>query len=270
MPPEPGITVLNITNIGTMACYTYDSTTHSCTNTTTGWQDPNANLLTAPSVLETFTIPTNGKYKVNIKAEVGSPDLAASSSSSRIFSANGGIINFEKVYFANTRLMFKVIPGGFIPHAPARCWGGAGVATYDNDSLRLVAGGGGVAGCGGGGGYVGGRCRRVVSGSEATWAMNGYGIDGTNTTYSTTLCTSSSCPSGAYGGGYERSSGSDQHWVYGGSSYVGSDYSSLGIFTPGGNATNAPQGYSAASYGNSDSGSVTITYCGPDANSTCP
>ncbi len=280
-PYTPGEEVFGITNIGTMTCYTYDSTNHRCTNTTTGWQDTNANVLMTPSALETYTIPTNGKYKVEIKAEGGidCSGTAGSCYAETVVGA-GGIINVTKVYDANTRLMFKAIPGGNMSlhpnHQLGRGWGGAGIAMYENDSVKLVAGGGTTGGLGGGGGYVGGRCRRVVSDTEATWIMNGYSIDGTNTTYITTKCTSSSCPSGAYGGCYEEQWSAqgytcrDCHWCYGGSSYIATDYASLGTFTPGGNSTKKPQGYSAASYGNRAPGTVTVTYCGSDASSTCP
>ena len=256
-----------------MACYTYDNTTHSCTNTTTGWEDPNANVLMTPTALETYTITQGGKYKVQIKAE-GSWFATGAYTWSE--SGDGGIGSISKVYDANTRLMFKVVPGKpRISTSPAYSWGGAGIAMYENDSLKLVIGGGGGEG-GPGGGYVGGKYYRNGKDGQSIIAMNGYGIDGTDTTYSTTKCTSSSCPSGAYGGCYEQQWSAEGYtcrvctWAYGGSSYIATDYASLGTFTPGGNDSKIPQGYSAASYGNRAPGSVTITYCGPDSSSTCP
>ena len=262
IPPfEPGDTVFSIANIGTMACYTYDSTIHSCTNTNTD------ESFTGAKELETYTIVSKGKYKISIKAE-GYWFNYNSRGYTWDEGGAGGIGFISKEFAANTRLMFKIVGG--VKESNIR-WGGAGVAMYENDSLKLVFGGGG-GNTTSGGGYVGGKAYRYIGGVLTT-DVNGYGIDGTNTTYSTTICTSSSCPSGAYGGGYDQSySSNGVPWrdiVYGGSSYIATDYVSLGTFTPGGNSTKVSQGYSAASYGNRAPGSVTITYCG-NADSTCP
>jgi len=212
-----------------------------------------------------YTIASPGKYKISLYGEAG-----YSSGHLNEYGAAGGVIKVAKIFGSLTTIKIKGVKGCFWSNEH---WGGAGIAMYENDSVKLVAGGGAGWTEFGGGGYIGGY---GIEGKGST-PHHGSGIvSGTSTKY----CTSAFCSDEAYGGRcYSYSTTWGWYYGYGGSGYCDSSYCSAENsyeIIPGGNCLHWG-GYSTTTYGNWGSTTLTggagyasIIYCGPDANSTCP
>jgi|GEM_PF-5818586 len=260
IPPfEPGDTVFSIANIGTMACYTYDSTNHRCTNT-------NQNtVFTGAKELESFTIVSKGKYKITIKGEAGwAYDFGGRCSNKHGYTCNwysaaGGTNVVEKVLAKNAILKFIAIAGGkSSSQCPECAWGGSGIGLFFDGSPFMVAGGGNAGGYAGGG-YLGGWSGNTPG--VVSTESSGYSWDGTRTSFNTTYT------EGANGGAASWSSYTCNPLVYGGSGYCadntcvstyGTAATMASCWTTNSNGTPKGPGY------------ATVVYCGPDASSTCP
>ena len=245
--PPAGTVVLEITNISTRAL--------------------SANIADVGS----YTITSPGKYKISLYGEAG-----YSNGYLNEYGAAGGVIKVAKIFGSSTTIKIKGVKGCDWSND---LWGGAGIAMYENDSVKLVAGGGSTAWEMGGGGYIGGW------GYGKNTYFYGKGIvSGTSKVY----CTSTSCSDEAYGG---KSWGVSSAWGrfdgYGGSGYCDSSYCSSENsyeIIPGGNGDYYPSGgpktqdlYPMIAHGNwvtntltGGAGYASITYCGPSADSTCP
>jgi len=254
-PYTPGEEVFGITNIGTMACYTYDTTTHSCTN------NDKATGFTGAKQLETYTILADGKYKITVKGEAGwvmenygSPCPSGTGGyTCNYYSAAGGTNVVEKVLTKNTVLKFIAVAGGVsaLNGSVAQAWGGSGVGLLLDGSIFMVAGGGCADGyCGGG--YLGGQGHSAIG--------NGYSWDGTQTNFNTTYA------SGASGGASSGSTWSCQK-THGGSGYC-ADTTCVSTY---GTASTMASCWTTNSNGlPKGPGYATVVYCGPNADSTCP
>jgi hypothetical protein len=233
-----------------MTCYTYDSTNHRCTNTT------QESAVIGARDLETFTILSNGKYKITVKGEGNysiKHEFCANGSygyNCERYTAAGGTNVVEKVLDKNTILKFIAIAGAHVYNRDSWGWGGSGVGLFINGNLFMVAGGGLD-----GGGYLGGwGCS--VEGS-------GYSWDGTRTSFNKTYA------SGANGGAGGCSSWdcNSEHLAYGGSGYC-ADNTCVSTY---GTASQNRSCWTTNSNGlPKGPGYATVVYCGPNANSTCP
>ena len=258
IPPfEPGDTVFSIANIGTQTCYTYDSTTHSCTTA-----NGQGKYFTGAKELETFTIPSNGKYKITVKGEAGRVQenhggvcgSGGGGYNCPWFSAAGGTNVVEKGLTKNTALKFIAIAGTPNPDRVA-VTSGSGVGLFLDGSLFMVAGGGYSAGYGGGG-YLGG-C------NTAGYTGCGYSWDGSQTSFNMTYA------EGANGGAGTWSSNSCGVLVYGGSGYC-ADNTCVSTYGTAANVGTSPC-FSTNSNGlPRGPGYANVVYCGPNSSSTCP
>jgi len=157
----------------------------------------------------------------------------------RVMPANSGTWTVTKTFASSTSLQIKWISGGWCRNGSKDYLGGNGVGLWEGGTLKLVAGGG-ADGMAGGGGYRGGDSRQASACPDA----RGYAYNGRQD--------NSQATSGAGGGG-SISIISNVPYGWGGTGACSSDYSGSGTYaTWGGNA------------------SITITYCGPNASSTCP
>jgi len=219
-------------------------------------------LSSAVAQVGTYTIPVTGKYQITLMGEAGYWTVGYYTWTGN---SAGGILIANTYYDADTLITLKGIKGRYVD---SNYFAGAGVALWDSivttGAPTLVAGGG-VAGGGAGSGYNGGQSTMSNSNSYRGYSWNGS--LGSNTAY----CSSADCNIGATGGRYYMGNA----YGYGGTGYCDSSYACTTI--TGGNCTGQPVNYSAATYGNwgtntltGGKGYVAIVYCGPDANSTCP
>ncbi len=218
-----------------------------------------------------FAITQPGWYQITLMGE-GSP---WSGDYTNVGTSAGGILIANTYYDADTVITLKSIRGILDSGVPS--FGGAGVALWDEVVTtgvpKLVAGGGGY--CGGGGGYNGG-----YDGGRPS-ADPGYSWNeslGNNTTY----CSSTTCNIGATGGRCRWGSASNSYYGWGGTGTGSSGYPCPSGYTctaiTGGNCTNWAENYSAATYGNWGTNTLTggkgyasIRWCGPSGSaSTCP
>jgi len=209
----------------------------------------------------TYTIPAAGKYQIRIAGE---------SLANNAYGAAGGILIASKLFSKNAILDIKGIKSAVDSEASSGMSAGAGVGVWENGNIALVAGGGTYAWVSGGG-YVGGYGINYWQAKNKYIYLYGYSWNGT-TGSSKTYCSAANCNVGAVGGkGWHAN---DIRLGYGGTGYCGSGYTCTQI--AGGNSTNQPAGYSAATYGNwwsaltLGAGYASIVYCGPYANSICP
>ena len=192
---------------------------------------------------------------------------------------NGGIIIANMDLVTDTILVLKGVRGGY---HNTTIFGGAGVCMWSkqtvssSETLQLCAGGGGVNAYWTGGGYLGGYQRSNHS-YDAT--KLGYNYDGTQASASISndvYCASATnCPIGAYGGTGFTWGGGGAWWLsFGGAGYCAGELTCNMV--AGGNScwttdSHAPKYHmTTEGYGNGGAGYVAITYCGPNANSTCP
>ena len=177
-----------------------------------------------------YTIPVAGKYKISLSGS------SCGSVPSNGYWKYGGTITGTIYYNKGVSLTAKKVSGAGSA--------GAGVVLLAGGSLVLAAGGGGYCkktSCYGGGGYIGG----------ANWSStysprpSGYSWDGTQ---------------GSYQGANKVGDGGSSYWQSGSQVYYG----------------NGGAGYCRSSYtctgtsNTSSSASISIIYCGPNSNSTCP
>ena len=255
--------------------------------------------ITTPSLsssvtqIGTYTITVPGKYLISLYGEAGHWNNDTGYSQTAVDAA-GGILKVAKVFNSATVIKIKGIKGSTGSYVDnwsnsSVLWGGAGIAMYENDVVKMVAGGG-AGYVDGGGGYVGGQTYwptntgwwNVCSG--ACLPASGI-VSGKSTTY----CASTSCSDGAYGGRWWswNQSANSNLYGYGGRGYCDSDYCNSENYyeiIPGGNGDYTPRGgsstvdvYSNKNHGNwgtttltGGAGYASITYCGPSADSTCP
>ncbi len=204
------------------------STTYSISFTT------RSTLLAGSRILNySVTLPVTGKYKFDLKGESGSYQEDGYGSSSSLTHPNGlgkgGTLVSSKWFSSRANLQIRCIGGA----SNGVRSGGAGAGLFEENSLKMVAGGGSHM-IYGGGGYNGGWS------TMSNYSYRGYSWNGNTGSNKTT----SGSGTGSYGGDYN---------AYGGSGYCGSGYSCSGTY-----GTNV------------GASSVTITYCGPNSNSSCP
>ena len=213
-----------------------------------------------------YTITSTGKYKITLIGEGSKHGNYTWSGSNNSGIGSGGKLWAEAFLNANTSLAIKGIKGGAHSGDPANYYAGAGIGLWQDNTVKLFAGGGGNLRWGGGGGYNGGVATILWSGDPSPSNYNGYSWDGTKGS-STAECTSN-CIDNANGGkGYYYNKSSDYGWAWGGTSYCASPFTCS--YQGGGNASYYG-GWLATEYGNRAPGSATITFCGLSADSVCP
>ena len=194
------------------------------------------------------TIQVVGKYKFDLRG--GKPPYSGG-----LAYGNGGTWIATKTFGSRTILQTKKV--SYHSVAPM---------LYEGTALALVAGGGGWIKASetyssddgwsryiyfyGGSGYAGGGVSASPTSSYYTLrSYSGYSYNGSKG--------SSTATSGAGGGSAATLSAGSPYWwsgsAYGGTGYCRSGYSCTGTY-----ATWGSNAY------------IAITYCGPDANSTCP
>ena len=197
------------------------------------------------NLLKAYVVNDPGKYKISVYGEAGG---------GANIKANGGILKAAKYFNSSDIIKIKAIRGSY--NSGNSSWGGAGVAIYENNVVKMAVGGGATyySGGGAGGGYLN------DGGSGLAGAPGG------------SICIAPSPsipPMGTPGGkGYCASSYCNDENYY--------------EAIPGGNAVAgnlAPQmcNISAGSGGNTASNALTggkgyasIMYCGPYPDSVCP
>jgi len=228
-------------------------------------------LSSAVQEVGSYTIPVAGNYKITLMGEAGYRGWNNSYTTES--NGAGGILIANAYYATDTLITVKGIKGGRWTQNLDDDIAGAGVALWDTlnttGAPTLVAGGGGSNAATGGGGYIGG----AYSANFANQNHLGYSWDGTrgnNTTY----CNGTTNCNVANGGIEKCDDCAAPQRGYGGTGYCGSGYTCTQI--AGGNCTHDAANWSAATYGNWGTNTLTggkgyasITYCGPDAESFC-
>ncbi len=213
------------------------------------------------------SVGVQGKVKIVVQGGQGS------STPSNVRNAAGGIIKATKYFPDITDLEIKAIAGW------KSSWS-AGMFIYENGILVVGAGGGGETK--GGGGILGGN---------GSCSKTSYGATSCSTGFSASQVFTSGWYHGSGGNSTPSSAsvlnaqGGANAWnasltLYGGTGSSAEDCAAAGydcyFIQPGGNSTDYYQFhpddpyYPAASYGNLGPCSVSITYCGPYADSPCP
>ncbi len=213
-----------------------------------------ANYSGIVATVGTYTITTPGKYKITLMGE--------NASQSSVYGA-GGQIYATTTYSVGNVLTIKRIQGS---SARGSYYGGVAIAFWDTVNTTgeplLVAGGSQGYGSGGAG----------IKGGYSRESWQGYNWNGGQDRYQS-ACYSVSCVGGAQGGSWPP-------YYFGGTGTATCPNGYTCEIIPGGNSISKESSsgsYLANQYGNYYTNPVTggkgyasITYCGPDASSTCP